>query len=241
MLSGCAALLLAALAVQAPAQQAPAAAAQPDKAVALAELVAGAETTLAIELDFAKQAFDAMMATDADLKTLTAENPGLQAAVWSAVEPEIRRSSVEGGPAFVARIAAVYRSQLTPAELDGVYVFFSSATGQKLVKAMYGGVDPQPLIAEAVAGSEGVSASTLEQATNAGKAKAVSTIGPEDEPAFQMLARTVSLEKLRSVGEQVQKLTLEYVNEEDPALDARIEAAIERAFRDYFANQEKND
>lgn len=234
-------MLAAASAADGHVQQAPSAAVQQDKAAALAELVAGTEVTLSLELGFAKQAFDAVMATDADLKTMIDENPGLQAAVWAAVEPEIRRSSIEGNPAFLARIAALYRSRLTATELDAVYAFFEGPTGQKLVKAMYGGINPQPVIAEAMAGSGDISGSAIVEAADAGRTKALSTIGPEDEPALATLTRAVSTQKLQALGAEVQKLTLDYVNEDDPVLDAKIEAVIEAAFRDYFAKQDAAD
>lgn len=203
--------------------------------------MAGTQTTLPYEIEFAKQAFYGAMAADPDTKVLIDENAGLQEAMWRAIEPELRRSSVEGNAAFVALIAAVYRSRLTPTELDGVHVFFSSATGRKLVRSMYAGLDPGPLIAETVRGAEQTSAETIRQTADSATANVVAAMGPEDEPALRALARAVPMTKMQAIGAEVQKLTLEHINKEDPALNARIETAIEAAAVDYFAQLEKAD
>ena len=233
-------LALAAAVPAVPTAAAPPAATPPiqqDRAAALAELVSGSHILLPIELHYARIGFDAGFDTDPEAKALVDENPGLREAIWAAVEPEFRRSSIEGHPALLASIAAVYRSRFTPAELEAVHSFFASTTGRKLVRAMYDGMDVGPIIAEAVGGADKISAGALRAAEDAGKKHAVATLGPEDDPALRALAEGVSMAKLQAVGAEVQKLTFDYVNEEDPAFDARVDAAINAAVEKYFAEQ----
>ena len=214
--AGLAAAFLAAVPAAAIAQPvAQAAPQQQDKAAALAQIMGGPAILLPVELVFGKKSLEVGFA--AEDEALLKEHPGLIDHIWAAVEPEYRRASLAKNPALVASLAAMYRQRLTPKEIDGLHAFFGGASGQKLLRgftAVLEAADPQ-------------SVSPPENA-----------LGPEDELAMRALMASIDQAKFQAVSAEVQKLTYAHWALEDPVADARMEALIEAALKDYMDKQD---
>jgi hypothetical protein len=204
-------------------------------AAALARTIAPMDVMLPLEIEQARKMILALPTMDEDAKQLEQEYPGLYAAVWTAVEPEMRRQTEADYPSFWTMLEDLYIRRLTEQEAQAVLAFFKSPTGQKLMRSMYGSLDATPWLAEMVKSeSSTVSAEQMQGAINAAKAKAVQQIGPEDEPNLSALAAKISLEEFRSLGAETQKLTLDWVNKEDPEGEEKIAKIMEAAMERYM-------
>jgi hypothetical protein len=234
-----AALSFPALAQPAPAEPRSAEAGQrvsPATAAALARVVAPLEMGIAGELEQARKAIIALPTMDEDAKALEQEYPGLYAALWAAVEPEMRRSTEADYPSFWAALEQLYLARLTEAEAQAVMTFFKSPTGQKLLRATYGSIDATPVVAEMVKTENyALDEKQMKSVMDAAKAAAVKQIGAEDQADLWILMASIDLKKFQALGAETQKVTLEWVNKQDPEGDARIGTIMEEAMKQYMA------
>lgn len=207
----------------------------PQTASALARVVAPLDIGVSTELEQARRAILALPTLDEDAKLLEKEYPGLYAALWAAVEPEMRAIAEASYPSFWAALEQLYHARLTENEAQAVMTFFKSATGQKLLRSTYSSFDTGPMVAE-MANSDNytVSESQMKAAANAARAKAVGQIGPGDQADLWLLIASIDLAKFQSLGVETQKVTLAWVNKEDPEGDARIEKAMKEAMERYM-------
>lgn len=229
-----------ALAEPAPAAPKPAEAPQkisPATAAALARVVAPLEVGVAAELEQARKAILVLPTVDEDAKQLEQEFPGIYAAMWTAVEPEMRRSIEADYPAFWAALEEMYLGRLTENEAHAVMIFFNSPTGQKLLRNSYSSFDAAPIVAEmAKSDNYTMTEKQMQSATDAAKKKAVADIGPEDQADLWILMKSIDLKKFQSLGAETQKVTLAWVNKEDPEADARLGKVMEEAMEQYIAD-----
>jgi hypothetical protein len=201
-----------------------------DGALALARTLAPADTLLAAELALGRDGFFGTVAKDPAFQDGEKRFPGLADAIWKAMEPELRSIVAQTTPQLWARLAATFRSQLSTSEIAGLRVFYASSTGQKMIATMYGNIDAAPIIEQVIASPDApITSESFAASQEPAKRKIVQSIGPEDEPALLALQKTVTLEKMGRVGKEVQRITLEWVNEEDPIFDALVEKVIEAA------------
>lgn len=237
--------LAAALALAAPASPAapsPATPAQAPAAVSkataasLARTVAPADITIALEVDHARKAILALPTIDEDARELEAEFPGIYAAMWAAIEPEVRRSTEAEYPSYWAALENMYLARLSEQEAQAVLTFFRSATGQKLLRGMYGAMDTGPMLAEMVkTDSATIDAKQMQSAVDAAKAKAVGQLGPEDEASLLTLVASMDLGKFRALGSETQRITLDWVNKEDPEGEEKLGKLMQDAMAKYMA------
>ena len=205
------------------------------QAEALAAMVIPAELLARLQVEWGRRRFIAGFEMDALGKRMIAAEPGMPAAIWAAVEPEYRKRGVESWPSFRQQLAAHYAARLTPAELAAARTFYATATGRKVIAGVYRNSEIGPALDYAAATGD---VDGARKAFGAARAEAGDRAGgtftAEDEPAFGALTRTLPLEKFRSVELEVQKFTLDWVNEEDPAFRSRVDRILEAAIRRYI-------
>ena len=205
-------------------------------AKALARVVAPMEIMVPVEIEQARKAILVLPTMDDDAKQLEQDYPGLYAALWAAVEPELRRQVIADYPSFWTALEELYVARLTEREAQTLIAFFQSATGQKLMRSMYGSFDATPLFAEMVkSDSAKIEADQMKAATDAAKAKAVKELGPEDEAALLKLVESIDLNKFKAFGAETQKVTLDWVNKEDPEGEQKLEKMMVEAMERYIA------
>jgi hypothetical protein len=239
------AILAAALALAAPASPVPnqppntaakAPAVSQATAAALARTVAPADVTIALEIDQARKAILALPTIDEDAKQLEGQYPGIYAAMWVAVEPEMRRSTEADYPSYWAALERMYVARLSEQEAQAVLAFFRSPTGQKLLRGMYAAMDSGPMLEDMIkSDSATIDAKQMQTAVEAAKAKAVGQLGPEDETSLMALVGSIDLEKFRALGAETQKITLEWVNKADPEGEEKLSRIMQDAMEKYMA------
>lgn len=191
-------------------------------AVALAELVSPHDLFVSQVVRGGREAFLALGSGDSELAALERLHPGLIDAVWTAVAPEFTSYGEKLLPAHRAGLAGLYRARLTPAEVAAVHIFFSSDTGKKLVRQMYT-ANVQPVIDELIAApGEDVSAGSYDRVQRSIIDQATRSLSKADATALEQLTRTVCLSKMGELGAEVERVSLELINQRDPAFEARI-------------------
>ena len=205
-------------------------------ALALARLVEPAGESNVAALAAVKASFLQMLTSDPDAAALEADYPGIYAAVWDAMEPLMRESIDADTPKLWDKLARLYSERLSPTEIAALHRFYSSPTGRKMVQTVNEKANIAPLI-EAMANSPDaeISAEVFRKAQAPGRAAAAADVTAEGEEALKELARSVPLPKLYRVGLEVQRITLAWMNEPDPELDARVDKVIEDRMASFMA------
>ena len=202
-------------------------------ALALAEVAPPRGLYVAREVETARRMLLGVLARDPDMAALEADHPGLSKAIWGAVEAETRTYAEASLAEYRALLAGVYDRRLSSAELRGLSRFYTTPTGQKIVRAMYQPASVDGLVGDLVRDPDGkISQKTANAMDRAARARAESSVTAADAPALAELTRTISLAKLDSLGEEVTRVTLDWSNRPDPEFEARIERlmieAVER-------------
>lgn len=193
-----------------------------------------------LQVPIARRAFLAGIASDAEMQKLSATYPGLVDAMWAAVAPALRADFALKQPRLWAQLAALYAARLTPAEIEGLRSFYAGATGQKLLRTMFGAVDAGPMIRDVLNRPDGqVSGESAARVVADAKAKTLASIPAsltaEDKAAYARLAKTVTAAKAEEISREAQKLILDWVNEPDPAQEARIQKIVVAVGTRYIA------
>jgi hypothetical protein len=234
LVAGCSVLPLAAHA-QAPAAQAQAG--QSDAAaLALAKMVAPLEAHVEAELELARTGVLKLPEANDEARALEAEYPGIHQAMWTAMEPELRASLTSDLPKLWERLARVYKDMLSPPQMQALARFYATPTGQRMLHTIATEADPTPLVEAAFVDPESkISKEVFEKSNAAGRAAFVASLGEADRPALEQLGRIVPLARLNAVGARVQQVALEWINEEDPAADARLDAVVQPVVEKFMA------
>jgi hypothetical protein len=99
---------------------------------ALAERLFPLDRFVAARLAFGRVAFEEDIRTSKDAALLEADHPGINAAVWEALEPEYRAKAAGDWPVFLDRAAAVYARRLSAKELGRLRDLYSASPAPSL-------------------------------------------------------------------------------------------------------------
>jgi len=84
----------------------------------LAERLFPRDRFVAARVGFDRIRFEEDLRTSLDAAALEADHPGVNAAVWAALEPEYRSRAAADWPRFVEQAATIYARRLPARELD---------------------------------------------------------------------------------------------------------------------------
>jgi len=186
-------------------------------------------------MEESRKAVLAVPTLDEDSRQLEKEYPGIFAATWAAIEPQLRKSLGAENERYWAALEDLYISRLNEPEAQALLKFYRSPTGQKLIRNLHMNVDVMPIIPQVLNSNSGaVSADQMRAVTDAAKVKALQSLEADDMDSFQELSTGLSLQKLGEIGQATEKLTLEWVNKSDPEFDSRLEALMTKAMEDYM-------
>ena len=101
---------------------------------------------------------------------------------------------------------------------------------------MYANLDSFPLLAAvAKSGNTTIDAHQLQATTNAAKGKALAQMDPEDQANLKALATVISVKKVHAVGAETSKLTLDWINRDDPEEEDRLAKLMRKAIDEFIA------
>lgn len=188
----------------------------------LARMVAPKVIMIPLNMKWAEKSIEELPKLNEDSGALEAEFPGIHNAMWMAAKDEMRSQLEVDLPRLWSRLEQLYLTEMTEQEIRGLISFYATPTGQRLIAAMYGDSDLQPMIKSVATSEDGsVSEQAFQAVTEDAKQKALANadIDPQD---LVPLMSAMPLAKMRAVGEKVQQTTREWVNEDNPEQQERI-------------------
>lgn len=207
-------------AVPAPAPEFPSAR---QAAAALAQTVAPREIMIPLNLKWAEKGMEELPKLNAESGALEREYPGIHQTMWLAAKDEVRAQLEKDIPDLWRRLERLYVAEMTESEIRALLNFYATPTGQRLIAAMYGNSDLQPMIESmATSGDGNASEQSFKDVTENAKRKAIANANIEPKDILPLMS-SLSLPKMRAIGQKVQQAALEWVNEDDAPNQERID------------------
>ena len=205
-----------------------------EEAVELARIVMPLDAYVDREARMLEQFFLSLPASDAEAKAFEEEYPGAYKDIWSSMEDAFRVIAAKEHPDLVSRLAAMYQQHLTRDEMAALRTFYLTETGKRALGAGYR-ADPSAVLKEIIADPDrDVSADAVAAVQRDAIANAVAAMTPADAEDAQRLAKAVPFSKMLTVQRATQALTLEWLNEPDPEMEAELEKLITGAIERYL-------
>jgi hypothetical protein len=239
-------LLLVAALITAPTNAAhaqPVVAATPSQSVkqaagVLARVVAPREIMIPLNMKWAEKAMEELPKLNAEAGEFEREYPGVHNAMWFAAKDEIRDQLDADMPNLWDKLERLYLSELSEREIRSLISFFATPTGKRLIAGMYGNSDLQPVIQSMATSDNGtISEQSLRTVTEDAKRKAVADANIDPKDVLPIM-KDMPLAKLRAVGEKAPRVTYEWVNEEDPQQQERIDKLMADAAEGFIKSSQ---
>ncbi|SOB78995.1 hypothetical protein SAMN06297144_0318 [Sphingomonas guangdongensis] len=204
------------------AQGAPAAPPRAPAAATLSEATASELLGIVLPLDRAvaeqrrahREALAERFATDAALRARAAATPAFRPAVERAVDQEVDATYRRLAPALQGEVLGIYRQTLSEGEGRELVRWFRTPTGQKLVTAM-------------ARGTADSGATTARGVGDDARRAALATLGPEDLPALEQIAKRPELmAKMRGAAPAIAAASDRFVERCTAALATSLPAVI---------------
>lgn len=191
------------------------------RTLVLAKLMLPEDLIVEQEMALAKGTFEAAVPANPRARRLEAAHPGLYAAIWAEVEPELRRLASEGKPILWTRVAARLETLLTANETEALIAFYSTSIGRRILRVAIAAIDSYP--------DDSRPPAPPERQVVAARVRELGEIGAEDRSALAAASRIVGGDKLRAIGEEVQKVARAWRLESEPGRQAQGDAIIAAA------------
>lgn len=179
-----------------------------------------------------------MFSANADLAALEKEHPGVSREMTVALLPIINRSTRERLPQLWERQAALYARTFTAVELDTLIAFYSSPTGQKLIRVMQENMQTEHSLAELKKDGEfNLSANSVLADVHATGSKIVGQMDDADKAALGALMASGLLTKLKALALPTQQIALDWYDESAPGEDEETERVLAAIIDKYQGKQ----
>ena len=209
-------------------------------AAELAKLVHPIELSVASETEGSDRYLVQAMLKQPAMADLDRQYPGITAAMYQAGRPFMIEVARRGAQKVQRGLAALYQAELTLAEIEQARRFFSSATGQMIIRGMF---DPAGVedIAEAVARDPeaDIEVQTLSNLQTETAQRMAATATAEDETAAAAFVNSPVGAKLQALRPRVQTLIARIANSEEPDLQQQMESAMNAAAERFMARSNK--
>lgn len=211
-----------------------------DAARRLANLLNQEQAQVDATLRMIDSSFIPALAADENIKQLENEYPGLLKQLGADLKPIFERHTRRLLPSYVERYAAIYAANFSADELNELYELYASPAGQRMIASMMNNLSMDSLVREAVTKPDAeTSLAAVNDDHNRSVRTTVDQLSDEDKQTFAMLMIKPYFPRMLLVAPKLRKLEQEMINEPDPALDAEIEAVIEKSMTAHIAAAEK--
>ncbi len=199
-------------------------------AAELAKLVHPVELAVATAAEGADRYLVTEMLKQPEFAALEKQYPGIMAAMYQAGRPFMLQVERRNAGRAQQALAALYQAELTSAEIEAVRRFFSTATGQKIIRGMFnpaGIKDVAEVVARNPDADVGVGTLSAIQAQNAERLAATAT-AEDEKVAAEFMSSPVGV-KMQKLVPAMQARMAEIVNEPHNDLQGEIDSAMEAA------------
>lgn len=172
-----------------------------------------------------------LFGTQEEMQKVESEHPGIGKELAAAALPIINRHMLQRLPQLQERQAELYAANFAAPQLSILVDFYSSTTGQKLIKSMISNVQPKAMLAEAATSDDfKISASSALKDIRDTVPTIISDMDETDQKALVKFAQSGLLPKLQALAPQTQTVALDWMQEYAEGEEREIENAIEAVF-----------
>ena len=209
--------------------------------VEIAALLNNAESTSRQMVKLFDETMPSVLAANPDMAELEAEYPGIIQRMIEAMRPEVEKQVVGGLPALWDRMAAIYASALTDAEMREMLAFYRSPTGQWLIESIAEGADLSKLMGNLLEKDDAsitpgdlrvVVADSVERDLKR-------TMTKERERDILRMYASPAGRKTTALNSRLLEVGAAWSNESTPEEDARLNEILEGVVAE-FVNASKN-
>jgi hypothetical protein len=208
----------------------------PDNSLRLARLLNPTDKLLDIAMRGFEAGVDAALKKNPEDAAVFDQNPGLLQAIIDAGKPIVRKYVEAGLPAHQQKYAEFYARTFSADEIGQLITFYSSPTGTKVIAGMYSGADLGAFAKTIVEmGDQPVTPEAVHQFTTSAGAKLLPGLDADDWQALFIFAATPAYAKLQATAPEMRQLAADVANQDDPAMNAELDKAVEAAVGEYMA------
>ena len=181
-----------------------------------------------------------MFRANEDFQTLEAEYPGFTDAVLKDFKVALVRYTKESLPDHYGRLAALFASDLSAAEIDDLAEFYRGPTGQKLLRGVSENLTVDAVLAEVEADPDKPTSLSAVSADHQATAKAAAKlVDKSDEPALIALAKKPYFTRAQAIIPKMRKLEQDFINEPAPEFEKEIERIVKDTLHRFEAAKQK--
>lgn len=170
---------------------------------------------------------------------LEARWPGITGEYLTLVEPLVVGPALKRMAVFQQQAAAIYREQLTLAEINEMLAFYKSEAGTRLLNTIKGKADLAPLLNEqrSTGGKTEITQKDIGNVINNMSSQTIGATSFDDRLALMRFSATSAGQKLHNVNIAVQQLSLRLANDVDPDAEAQMAAGLKALIQRHTANE----
>jgi hypothetical protein len=222
----------------------PASGAQPSEAARsaaeLAKLVHPIELAVATAAEGSDRYLVQAMLKQPAFADMEKQYPGIMATMYQAGRPFMLEVERRNAHKVQQVLAELYQAELSINDLGAIRRFFSTGTGQKIVRGMFNPVSVKHTADVIARDPEAdVSAGVLAGIQERTARQMAATMTAEDEKNADEFLRSSAGAKMKALTPQVQARVAQVVNTEDPELQSQIDSAMLAAAERFMAAGKK--
>jgi hypothetical protein len=178
-----------------------------------------------------------------DIADIETDYKGVTRYMAHAMLPILNESVEASMPQLWTDLGAIFDGNFNDIERGWLLKLFQSSGGQKLINSVCENTEIDGIIAEAVSGDGSISVDTVEQSTNASKAKivkeALKDMTAAEEREFTALALKAGFHKFSKVRPMLIETKTAWMNADDPEYDVLIDDVIAEAITEFMAAKDE--
>ena len=206
------------------------------EALTLAQLMSPRDLLVEMEVREFDKHFVPSLRSDADLKSLEDEYPGMFDAMHKATRDLVAKGMRRTVDQVHQAIAALIQDEFSTADIAELIAFYRSPVGQKTVRQMAGAADATEIYQQAVDQDDfKLTAEYIAEQNRASASKAAKSFTPDEQADMILFMAKPSFTKLARAQPRIQKILAEKFNAPDPEFDREVEQAMTSAIEQHIA------
>lgn len=205
--------------------------------VRLAEVLNPADLVVAVEMRSFDEQLIPGLRKQPEFLALEAEYPGLIDFLARDMRPLIEHYSKMNAPKAQKRMGLFFAQRLTIPELTNLLSFYTSPTGQKLVRAVMTNISMETIVEEVIADPDApTSLDAINNAYEPALKALPSAMDASDKAALVAFMQRPVFAKLRTLGPAMRRLQQAMINEPDPDFERLVQERVDTGIAQFIAD-----
>jgi hypothetical protein len=211
------------------------------QATELAQLMSPRALLVDMEVREFDKHFVASLRSDAEMKALDDQYPGLFEAMHKASRGLVADAMGRSVGKIHTSVAKLIEASFTAADIVELTTFYRSPVGRKTVSQMAASADASEIYQRAVEKSDfKLTEDQISAQVHQSAQKTAQSFTPEEQVDMMLFMAKPSFGKLAKAQPQIQKILADEFNSPDPDFDRQIEQAMGAAIEHHIASFEES-